>query len=47
MSTEIEVAFVGRDVRDFLPRDRPGPDPPYFDDDENTKSWSDRHRVSL
>lgn len=46
MATEVEIAFVGRDVRLFLPRG-PGPDPPYFDDDENTRPWSDRLRVSL
>jgi len=46
MSTEIEVAFVGRDVRQFLPRGS-GIDPPYFDADENTRPWDDHQRVTL
>lgn len=46
MSTEIEFAFVGRDVRQFLPRGS-GIDPPYFDADENTRPWDDRQRVTL
>lgn len=48
MSTEIEVAFVGRDVREFLPW---GPDSftnrSLFHEDENARVWDDRQRVTL
>lgn len=46
MPTEIDVAFIGRDVRQFLPRGS-GVDPPYFDEDESTRAWDDRQRVTL
>lgn len=48
MSTEIEVSFVGRDVREFLPW---GPDSfrdrGLFYEDDNRRAWENRHRVTL
>lgn len=45
--TEVEVALVGRDAREFLPR---GPESflrSFYDEDENTRPWSERRRVAL
>lgn len=46
-SVFIEVAFVGRDLRELMPLGSDSYAESFFADDENTRAWDDRLRVTL